>query len=209
MKKIILSIPALLLSASLHAAELKTLHQKTLYALGLEIAQEYAIKKNEVEYIQMGLTDAIADKSQIKLDSVKGRIPILKRERQAEISANFLEKAAKAPGAHKFPSGLIYKEIKRGEGEKPKATDTVRAHYHGTLTNGTVFDSSVKRGQPFVAPLNRVIPCWTEGMQMMKEGGKAQLICPSNIAYGERGHPPVIPGGATLIFDVELLAVNP
>ena len=85
-----------------------------------------------------------------------------------------------------------------GKGPHPKATDVVRVNYHGTLTDGNVFDSSVERGEPAEFPLNRVIPCWTEGLQKMKVGGKSQLVCPSNIAYGDRGSPPDIPGGATL-----------
>jgi len=84
----------------------------------------------------------------------------------------------------------------------------VRVHYHGTLTDGTVFDSSVQRGQPAEFPLNQVIPCWTEGVQRMKVGEKARLVCPSEVAYGDRGAPPNIPGGATLIFDVELLSIR-
>jgi FKBP-type peptidyl-prolyl cis-trans isomerase FkpA len=118
-----------------------------------------------------------------------------------------LEKAAAEPGAKKTASGLIYRELKPGTGESPKATDTVRVHYRGTLTNGKEFDSS-SGGPPAEFPLNRVIPCWTEGVQMMKIGGKSQLVCPANIAYGERGAPPDIPGGATLVFEIELLGIS-
>ena len=105
-------------------------------------------------------------------------------------------------------SGLVYKELRPGSGESPKATDVVTVNYRGTLTDGTEFDSSYKRGEPAKFPLNRVIPCWTEGVGMMKVGGKAQLTCPPSIAYGERGAPPVIPANATLIFEVELLGVS-
>ena len=89
------------------------------------------------------------------------------------------------------------------------ATDSVRVHYVGTLVDGKEFDSSVKRGQPAEFPLNQVIPCWTEGLQRMRVGGKARLVCPSSIAYGAQGRPPVIPGGATLVFEVELLGIEP
>ena len=89
----------------------------------------------------------------------------------------------------------------------PKATDTVKVHYHGTLTDGTVFDSSVKRGEPATFPLNQVIKCWTEAVQLIKVGGKSRLVCPSGIAYGDRGSPPVIKPGATLVFEVELLDI--
>ena len=119
----------------------------------------------------------------------------------------YLDKAAAEPGAQKTASGLIYRELKPGTGASPKATDTVRVHYRGTLTDGKEFDSSYA-GQPLEFPLNRVIRAWTEGVQMMKVGGKAQLVCPANLAYGERGAPPDIPGGATLVFEVELLGIS-
>jgi FKBP-type peptidyl-prolyl cis-trans isomerase FkpA len=119
----------------------------------------------------------------------------------------YLDKAAAEPGARKTASGLIYRELKPGTGASPKATDTVRVHYRGTLTDGKEFDSSYG-GQPLEFPLNRVIRAWTEGVQLMKVGGKAQLVCPANLAYGERGAPPDIPGGATLVFEVELLGIS-
>jgi FKBP-type peptidyl-prolyl cis-trans isomerase FkpA len=121
---------------------------------------------------------------------------------------DYLEKAASEPGAKKTASGLIYRELKPGTGASPKATDTVKVHYRGTLTDGKEFDSSYVRNEPAEFPLNMVIPCWTEGVQMMKVGGKSHLVCPSNIAYGERGAPPDIPGGATLIFEIELLGIS-
>ena len=119
-----------------------------------------------------------------------------------------LDKAAAEPGAIRTPSGLVYREIRAGTGESPKATDAVTVNYRGTLPNGTEFDSSYKRNEPAQFPLNQVIPCWTEGLQRMKVGGKSRLVCPSNLAYGERGSPPDIPGGATLIFEVELLSIG-
>ena len=122
-------------------------------------------------------------------------------------SKAFLDKAAAEPGAQRTSSGLVYRVITAGAGASPKATDTVKVHYRGTLTNGKQFDSSYG-GPPAEFPLNRVIPCWTEGVQMMKVGGKSQLVCPSTIAYGERGAPPDIPGGATLVFEIELLGIS-
>lgn len=106
------------------------------------------------------------------------------------------------------PSGLVYQSLKEGTGDAPKATDTVKVHYKGTLLDGKEFDSSYKRGEPTEFPLNRVIPCWTEGVQRMKPGGKARLTCPPTIAYGERGAGGVIPPNATLNFEVELLSVR-
>jgi len=123
-------------------------------------------------------------------------------------SAPFLAKAAAEPGAVKLTSGGIYKELTPGSGAQPTATDTVKVNYRGTLINGKEFDSSYKRNEPAEFPLNGVIRCWTEGVQKMKVGGKAQLVCPSDVAYGDTGHPPDIPGGATLIFEIELLKVN-
>jgi len=116
-------------------------------------------------------------------------------------------KAAKEPGAAVMPSGLVYKSIKEGSGASPKATDTVKVNYKGTFPDGKEFDSS-KPGQPAEFPLNGVIKCWTEGVQMMKPGGKAKLTCPAAIAYGERGAGGVIPPNATLVFEIELLGVN-
>ncbi len=106
------------------------------------------------------------------------------------------------------PSGLVYRVLKAGDGASPQATDTVRVHYRGTFPDGREFDSSHRRGQPAQFPLNRVIPCWTEGVQKMKVGGKAALVCPAAIAYGERGTPGgPIPPNATLHFEVELLGI--
>ena len=102
----------------------------------------------------------------------------------------------------------MYRELKAGSGASPSASDVVKVHYRGTLVDGTEFDSSYKRNEPATFPLNRVIPCWTEGVQKMKVGGKSQLVCPAGIAYGDRGSPPVIPGGATLIFEIELLGIG-
>ena len=129
-------------------------------------------------------------------------------EKQKALAKPFLEKSASEKDAKKTASGLIYTEIKAGTGAQPNAASVVKMNYVGTLIDGKEFDSSVKHGQPIEFPLGQVIPCWAEGVGMMKVGGKAKLVCPSEIAYGDRGRPPVIPGGATLIFEVELLEVK-
>ena len=116
--------------------------------------------------------------------------------------------APAAPAPVTTKSGLVIQTLKEGTGTAPKATDTVKVHYRGTFIDGKEFDSSYKRGEPTEFPLNRVIPCWTEGVQKMKVGGKAKLTCPPSLAYGTRGAGRVIPPNATLSFDVELLGVQ-
>jgi FKBP-type peptidyl-prolyl cis-trans isomerase FkpA len=166
--------------------------------------------------VQQGLADKVSGKTLVvDPKTYQAQINQLAQTRikataakQKQLSKGFLETAAKEKGAEKTASGLIYTPIKAGTGPQPKSTDVVKVHYTGTLIDGTVFDSSVKRGQPAEFPLNQVIPCWTEGVAKMKVGGKAKLICPCEIAYGDQGQPPTIPGGATLIFEVELLDIK-
>ena len=116
--------------------------------------------------------------------------------------------SAKEKGAKVTPSGLVYLSLSEGKGNSPLPTDTVKVHYKGTFADGKEFDSSYKRNEPTTFPLNRVIPCWTEGVGMMKVGGKAKLTCPAAIAYGSRGAGGVIPPNTTLLFEVELLGIN-
>ncbi|MES2512229.1 MAG: FKBP-type peptidyl-prolyl cis-trans isomerase [Pseudomonadota bacterium] len=130
-------------------------------------------------------------------------LPAAQAQTDATITA-----ARAEPGATVTSSGLVYRPLKEGAGAKPAASDVVKVHYKGTFPDGREFDSSYKRNAPTEFPLNRVIPCWTEGVQMMKVGGKAKLTCPAAIAYGERGAGGVIPPNATLVFEVELLAIN-
>lgn len=192
--------------------------QKTLYALGVAIAQslgDFALSPSELEQVKAGLTDGVL-KRPLKADMQVYR-PKLQQlaqaragavaEQEKKAGAAFLAKAASDPGTKKTASGALVTTIKEGKGPSPKATDTVKVHYHGTLIDGTVFDSSVQRGQPATFPLNGVIKCWTEGLQEMKVGGKSRLVCPASTAYGERGSPPAIKPGATLIFEVELLEI--
>jgi FKBP-type peptidyl-prolyl cis-trans isomerase FkpA len=123
--------------------------------------------------------------------------------------SEIIDKAAAEKGAVKTPSGMVYRSLTEGKGASPKETDVVRVHYKGTFPDGKEFDSSYKRGQPTEFPLNRVIKCWTEGVQRMKVGGKAKLTCPPALAYGEKGAGNTIPPNATLQFEVELLAIKP
>jgi FKBP-type peptidyl-prolyl cis-trans isomerase FkpA len=121
--------------------------------------------------------------------------------------SEFAQMAAKEPGAKLTASGLVYRSLQDGQGASPLATDKVKVHYRGTFPDGKEFDSSYKRNQPIDFPLNGVIACWTEGVQLMKVGGKAKLTCPPAIAYGTRGAGGVIPPNATLQFEVELIAI--
>lgn len=197
----------------------QTEEDKTLYALGAAVArniQPFSLTEAELKQVQAGFADgALGKKSDFDIQSYFPKIQELQTARVAKAAEGekkageeFLAKASKEQGARQTPTGLVYSETKAGDGPVPKSTDTVKVHYHGTLTDGTVFDSSVQRNEPATFPLNGVIPCWTEGVQMMKVGGKAKLICPASIAYGDRGAPPDIKPGATLVFEVELLGIE-
>jgi FKBP-type peptidyl-prolyl cis-trans isomerase FkpA/FKBP-type peptidyl-prolyl cis-trans isomerase FklB len=218
---LLLFLAALLISAS-HARaagpELKTDEDKTFYALGLALGPQLAafnLSAAELDLVKAGMTDAVLGKDKkVELKDFMPKVQQLAQSRAAAMAAQekkagqaFLDKAAAEKGATKTASGLIYSEITPGKGEQPKATDKVKVHYKGTLTDGTVFDSSIDRGQPATFPLNGVIKCWTEGVQLMKVGGKSKLVCPSDIAYGDHGSPPKIKPGATLVFEVELLEI--
>jgi FKBP-type peptidyl-prolyl cis-trans isomerase FkpA len=196
---------------------------KTFNALGQLIARPVAaagLTEAEVNEVIKGFKDAALGKtSSVNLDEYGPKVDQVMRarieenqkkvaEKEKVKAKDFLAKAEKEKGAQKQPSGLIYFETKAGDGKSPAPTDTVKVHYKGTLTSGEEFDSSYKRGTPAEFPLNGVIKCWTEGVAKMKVGGKAKLICPSEIAYGDRGAPPKIPGGAVLQFEVELLEIK-
>ncbi len=207
-----------LAAPALAQPKLDTDEQKTVYAIGLALAQSlqpYYLTPDEVKLVEAGLTDGLANTPKVDVQQYRAKLQQLAQERAkaaAEVEKKdaqaFLDKMAAEKGAQKSESGLIFFELAPGKGESPKATDTVKVHYHGTLRDGTVFDSSRDRGTPATFPLNRVIPCWTEGVQKMKVGGKAKLICPSAIAYGDRGAPPKIKPGAALVFEVELLGIE-
>jgi FKBP-type peptidyl-prolyl cis-trans isomerase len=189
---------------------------KALYAVGLAVARSlepFDLSSRELDKVVKGLKDAHAGKPAIKLAEYDPMMQRLVGERRTAVgeklkaaSTAFVAKAQTAKGAVTTGSGLVYVPLKEGTGAQPGATDQVKVHYTGKLTDGKVFDSSFDRGEPATFPLNRVIKCWTEGVQMMKVGGKARLVCPAEIAYGERGGGP-IPPNATLDFQVELLDV--
>ncbi len=211
---------ALALTPSARAADVKldTEDQKTLYALGLALSRNLAsfnLTPEELATVEAGMSDGLyAKEKKVDLEKYGQKVQELAQsrakvsaEKEKEASKPFLDKMAQEKGAKKLDSGVIYIEEKAGTGEPAKPTDKVKVHYTGKLTDGTVFDSSVERGQPATFPLNQVIKCWTEGVSQMKPGGKAKLVCPSDVAYGDRGAPPKIKPGATLVFDVELLEI--
>jgi FKBP-type peptidyl-prolyl cis-trans isomerase FklB len=204
--------------------ELKDLKQKASYAIGAEIAAN--LKQQEIEIdpqaLAAGVADALAGKMKLTDAELKEVMNTFRTETMAKMESRqkvageknlkdgeaFLAANAKKEGVKATASGLQYKVSKSGSGKSPKATDSVKVHYHGTLLDGTVFDSSVERGMPITFPLNGVIPGWTEALQLMKEGDKWTLYIPSKLAYGERGPGGKIGPNSTLIFEVELLAIE-
>ncbi|MEM1177526.1 MAG: FKBP-type peptidyl-prolyl cis-trans isomerase [Acidobacteriota bacterium] len=191
----------------------------TFHGLGLMISQQLAplgATDAELEQVIRGIREGLKGEAEINPREIMPKVQKLAADRakkagEAErVAANaFLaEKAelAKTKGGVVTDSGLIYTELAAGTGDNPKPTDRVKVHYHGTLRTGEVFDSSRERGQPATFGLNQVIKCWTEGVAMMKPGGKAELVCPSDIAYGDRPAGK-IPPGAALVFEVELIEV--
>jgi FKBP-type peptidyl-prolyl cis-trans isomerase FkpA/FKBP-type peptidyl-prolyl cis-trans isomerase FklB len=198
--------------------QLGTDEQKTLYAVGLAVAGSlsvFALSAADLELVKAGMTDGVLNRQrQVDLQAYGPKIQELQRARASVVAAAeqktgqaIVDKAAAEKGATKTASGLVIVPIKPGTGASPKATDRVKVHYHGTLADGSVFDSSVQRNEPATFPLNGVIPCWTEGLQQMKVGGKSRLVCPAALAYGDRGAPPRIKPGSTLTFEVELLEI--
>ncbi len=193
--------------------------EKVSYALGLSIGNNLlssGIKDVNLEKFSKGVSDVLKGANpEMSYDEAKKILDKFFKElaekingQNAAVGKAFLEKNKKEEGVIELPSGLQYKVLKEGNGKKPKATDKVRCHYEGMLLDGTVFDSSIKRGEPAVFGVNQVIQGWVEALQLMKEGSKWRLFIPSEMAYGARGAGNSIPPHATLIFDVELISVE-
>ena len=221
----VLSILMIMLSTVVYAEEsFKTEEEKIGYAIGMNIGINMKRQKVEVDAEQLaaGLKAAFSSSETLLSEEEMGQILMayqqeMQQKQQAEMAtaaagntkaaADFLTANSKLEGVKTLDSGLQYKVLATGAGASPKAESKVEVHYRGTLIDGTEFDSSYKRGTPASFPVNGVIPGWTEALQLMKEGDKWQLAIPPQLAYGDRGAPPVIPANAALVFDVELIKV--
>ncbi len=190
---------------------------KIFYSIGMMAGMgisEFELTEAEFEWVARGVADAALGREplanpedhMVAIQEVFAARKARANAAEATASAEFLEREAAVKGAATSESGLIMQVLVAGEGEQPGPTDKVKVHYHGTLRDGTVFDSSVDRGTPAEFPLDRVIPCWTEAVTQMKVGGKRRIVCPATIAYGSRGMGQ-IPGDAALVFEVELLEI--
>jgi FKBP-type peptidyl-prolyl cis-trans isomerase FklB len=199
---------------------LDTVEQRVSYGIALNMGANLARQGLEIDLgsFVVGLQDGLAgmkprvSEAALKaaFETAQERVEAVAAERaasQAGEAQAFLEENKARPGVVVTPSGLQYEVLREGAGAKPSGDQTVEVHYHGTLTDGTVFDSSVQRGQTVSFPVTGVIPGWVEALQMMQVGAKWRLVIPSGLAYGDRGTGP-IPGGATLIFDVELIGIK-
>ncbi|MAF84454.1 MAG: FKBP-type peptidyl-prolyl cis-trans isomerase [Gammaproteobacteria bacterium] len=196
---------------------LETDDQKVFYYLGMALSdnlKSLSPTADELALIERGLRDALLGEPVAldaaiygqKLNELWQQRMLASAEREASASGEYIARMAAEEGAMTTNSGIVIVEIVTGSGASPTPDSTVKAHYHGTLRDGRVFDSSVARGQPFTSPLNSVIPCWREAIPLIKEGGKSKITCPAELAYGNRGSG-IIPGGAALTFEVELIEV--
>jgi FKBP-type peptidyl-prolyl cis-trans isomerase FklB len=230
MKSLIIAFATVLLVSPVYAqdksaspaqsAPFKDLKDKVSYSIGLNIGMNFRKQNMDLnpDALALGVKDALANKPQMTVDQVKETMTAFEKEmtekqkaagaKNAADGEKFLSANKSKEGVKTTPSGLQFKVLKEGTGASPKETDTVTVNYRGTLINGTEFDSSYKRGEPATFPLNGVIKGWTEGLQLMKKGGKSQFFIPAALAYGERAMPPDMGANSTLIFEVELIDVK-
>ncbi|NJL16179.1 MAG: FKBP-type peptidyl-prolyl cis-trans isomerase [Nitrospira sp.] len=200
------------------APEPTTDEQQIFYAMGLTISQSiesFGLNESELELVKSGISDGVLNKTpKVDLQTYGPKIQQLQQARasivaegEKKLGAAFLAKASSEPGAKKTESGALITTIKEGKGASPKPTDIVKVHYTGTLIDGTVFESTRKKREPTTLIVIEMSKCWTEGILQMKAGGKSRLICPSNLAYRDKGLAPLIKPGATLVFDIDLVEV--
>jgi FKBP-type peptidyl-prolyl cis-trans isomerase FkpA len=208
-----------LLTTPVFAVEgVKTEEQKTLYSVGIIMAQPLSVLSltpDEFAIVQQGMADATMGKPlQVDMEGYRKKAQDLAAARRdahgqkmAALGKEYLDKAAQEKGAVKTASGVIYQSLKEGNGVSPKGSDKVKVNYRGTFVDGKEFDNSFLRAKPIEFPLSNFIKCWSEGVQMMKQGGKAKLVCPPETAYGNKSSG-LIPANATLAFEIELLEVT-
>ena len=219
MKKIILSLILITGITNINAQNLNTEMEKVSYSLGVNVAKSVknqGLESIDSEAIAQAFTDVFEgnelkiseQESNVILQEYFGKLAQKAQSQNVEAGQNFLAENAKRDGVVTTATGLQYEVLTEGSGDSPKETDQVTVHYHGTLIDGTVFDSSVERGQPATFPVNGVIPGWVEALQLMNPGAKFKLFIPSNLAYGERGAGGAIGPNATLIFEVELISIG-
>jgi FKBP-type peptidyl-prolyl cis-trans isomerase FklB len=219
MKKIILSLILIMGITSINAQNLNTKMEKVSYSLGVNVAKSVknqGLTSIDSKAIAQAFTDVFEgnelkiseQESNLILQDYFGKLAKEAQSANVEAGEKFLAENAKRDGVTTTATGLQYEVLAEGSGDSPKETDQVTVHYHGTLIDGTVFDSSVERGQPATFPVNGVIPGWVEALQLMKPGAKYKLFIPSNLAYGERGAGGSIGPNATLIFEVELISIG-
>lgn len=219
MKISIVAILVAMIAVSAYGADgPKTEEQKTLYTVGLIMARQLSVfnlTPSEFEIVRQGLMDGMTGKKPlVDIDAYKKKtqeLAVARRdaqgERQAVEAGQFIEKAAGEKGAVKTASGMVFISINEGSGASPTPTDMVRVNYRGTLIDGREFDSSYIHGKPYETQLNKSMKCWIEGLQRMKQGGRARLVCPPETAYGKAATG-IIPPNAMLVFDIELLDVK-
>lgn len=217
---VVWSIVLLFIGSVTSAADdgIETEDQKVFYYLGTALSgnlKPLNLTADELALIERGMRDALLGEPVSldatvygqKLNELAQQRMLASAAQEAAASGEYIARMAAEDGAVTTDSGLVILENTPGTGNSPTSESTIKAHYHGTLRDGTVFDSSVERGQPVDFALNSVIPCWREAIPMMKEGGKSKITCPAELAYGNRGSPGGVPGGAALTFEVELIEI--
>jgi FKBP-type peptidyl-prolyl cis-trans isomerase FkpA len=202
------------------ASQVSERDQRALYMLGVSLVRQYAdlqMTGEDLRYVQAGMRDALLDGKRVKgsrldpakLEELRSRRSAARAVGEKEKARAFLEQAAREPGMVKTESGLLFRSLAEGTGPAPSKTDKVKVHFRALLADGSEFDSSARQGQPHEVQLDQTSRCWSEGLSRMKVGGRAKLVCASDLTYGDRGLDYKVPGGAATVFELELLEVLP